>query len=86
MPTSRYFFNLVSDGKVIPDEKGINLSVLDDALIQAVQAVEELRHEDLVPVGAWQGWWLQVTDDAGQIVLSLSLDYANSERRPLPVH
>jgi hypothetical protein len=83
MVTLKYFFNLVSDGEVIPDEEGINVSYLDDALMQAVQAVEELRHEDLVSAGEWQGWWLEVTDDAGQIVLSVSLDHANSEQRPL---
>jgi hypothetical protein len=68
----RYFFHLVSDLEVIPDEQGIELLVGNGLLARIARAVEELIRE-IEPSADWHGWWFEITDEAGRIVLRIPL-------------
>jgi hypothetical protein len=81
LASSRYFFNLVSDHEVIPDEDGIDLSA--GILTPAVLAMEELEKEDFFASGEWQGWRLQITDGAGRTVLIFPLGSSDVGRSSL---
>ncbi len=70
----RYYFNLTDGHNVIPDEVGIEVSDDRAALIQAFEAVEELRREADSSPDEWAGWWLNIMDDSGRLVHSLALD------------
>jgi hypothetical protein len=71
---SRYYFNLTDGQNVIPDEIGIEVSDDRAALIQAFEAVEELRGETDSSPDEWTGWWLNILDASGRLVHSLALD------------
>jgi hypothetical protein len=70
----RYYFNLTDGQNVIPDEIGIEVSDDRAALIQAFEAVEELRGETDTSPDEWTGWWLNIMDASGRLVHSLALD------------
>jgi hypothetical protein len=71
---SRFYFHLNNGDDVIRDEDGILVSDVDAALITAMEVIQELRAEDEVSAAEWQGWRLEITDEAGQVIESLSLD------------
>jgi hypothetical protein len=71
---SRFYFHLNNGEDVIRDEEGILVSDIDAALIAAMEVIQELRAEDSVSAAEWQGWKLEITDEAGQVIESLSLD------------
>ncbi len=50
------------------------VSDADAALIAAMEVIQELRAQDAVSAAEWQGWTLEITDEAGRIIESLSLD------------
>jgi hypothetical protein len=83
LASTRYFFNLVSDREVIPDENGIDLPVTDSIMTSAVLAMEELEKEDFFASGEWQEWRLQITDGAGRTVLTFPLGSSAVERNSL---
>jgi hypothetical protein len=71
---SRFYFHLNNGEDVIRDEEGILVSDIDAALIAAMEVIQELRAEDAVSAAEWQGWRLEITDEAGRVIESLSLD------------
>jgi hypothetical protein len=71
---SRYYFNLTDGFEVILDEIGIEVSDDRAAMIQAFEAIEELRREADASPDEWTGWWLNIMDDSGRLVHSLALD------------
>jgi hypothetical protein len=71
---SRYYFNLTDGFEVILDEVGIEVSNDRAALIQAFEAVEELRGESETSPDEWAGWRLNIMDASGRLVHSLALD------------
>ena len=79
---SRYFFNLTDGHVVIPDEDGIEVSDDRAALIQAFEAIEELRRESNASQGEWEGWRLNIVDGSGRLVHSLALDDAAPDQGP----
>jgi hypothetical protein len=79
---SRYFFNLTDGHDVIPDEDGIEVSDDRAALIQAFEAIEELRRESNASQGEWEGWRLNIMDGSGRLVHSLALDDAAPDQGP----
>jgi hypothetical protein len=79
---SRYFFNLTDGHDVIPDEDGIEVSDDRAALIQAFEAIEELRRESDASQGEWVGWRLNIVDGSGRLVYSLALDDAAPDQGP----
>jgi hypothetical protein len=72
----RYYFNLTNGDEVIRDEDGIEVPDARKALIQAFEAIEELRGEDTSPLGEWHGWRLDIVDSSGNLIQSLPLDGA----------
>jgi hypothetical protein len=71
---SRFYFHLNNGEDVIRDEEGILVSDADAALIAAMEVIQELRAQDAALATEWQGWRLEITDEAGRIIESLSLD------------
>ena len=59
---------------MIRDEEGILVLDADAALIAAMEIIQELRAEDSVSAAQWEGWRLEITDEAGKVIESLSLD------------
>ena len=76
---SRYYFNLTDGHNVIPDEIGIEVSDDRAALIQAFEAVEELRGEADTSPDECAGWWLNIMDASGRLVHSLALDNPSTD-------
>jgi hypothetical protein len=67
----RYFFHLVSDYEVIPDEGGVDLWNDEDTLFHIIEALGEFIKDDRS--NEWQGWCIEVADGTGQTVLSVPL-------------
>jgi hypothetical protein len=75
----RYYFNLTDGFEVIPDEIGIEVSDDRAALIQAFEAIEELRRETDTAQSEWEGWRLNILDGSGRLIHSLALDNSPSD-------
>jgi FtsZ-binding cell division protein ZapB len=69
----RCYFHLVSRHDVILDNIGVEVANLESAEAEAQQAIRDLRQEDDQTDEEWQGWQLNVTDAAGQLLLSIPL-------------
>ncbi|EIM30172.1 DUF6894 family protein [Microvirga lotononidis] len=86
MPVSaRYFFHLVSDYEVIPDEEGIDLFQEEGALIPLIRALDELIKEGLA-LDPWQDWWLEVMDGLGRTVARIPLSASNQGQGIFSLH
>jgi hypothetical protein len=71
---ARYYFNLTDGETMIRDEEGVEASSIQAAVMSAVEAVEELRAQDLSSSDEWQGWRLEIVDASGQAVQAIPLD------------
>jgi hypothetical protein len=71
---SRYYFNLTDGDEVIRDEDGIEAPDVRTALIQAFEAIAELRNEDASALSELQGWRLDIIDGSGNLIQSFPLD------------
>jgi hypothetical protein len=49
-------------------------SSLQEAIISAVEAIEELRSQDPLNSDEWQEWRLEIIDASGQAVQTIPLD------------
>ncbi|EIM24412.1 DUF6894 family protein [Microvirga lotononidis] len=86
MPASaRYFFHLVSDHEVIPDEEGIDLWNEEGALLSVIRAANGLIKEGLMS-DEWQDWCLEVMDGTGRTILRISLSDFNQAQRIFSLH
>jgi hypothetical protein len=74
---SRYYFNLTNGDEVIRDEDGIEAPDIRTALIQAFEAIAELRQEDASNLGDLQGWRLDIVDSSCHLIHSLALDQSS---------
>jgi len=70
----RCYFHLVSRHDMILDNIGVEVANLESAEAEARQAIRDLRQEDNQTDEEWQGWQLNVTDAAGQLLVSIPLD------------
>jgi hypothetical protein len=70
----RFYFHLTNGEDVIHDEGGIQVSDLQAALTAAMEVIQELKAEDPTSTEEWQGWRLEITDEAGRVVESLALN------------
>ena len=68
------FFHLVNTHDRILDEAGVEVSDLEAAHYQALKAIQELRQEGEADEVDWSDWQLEVTDAAGNVLLSIPLD------------
>ena len=71
---SRFYFNLTNGEDVICDDVGTLVSDIYAALTYALEVLEELRTEDPSAEADWRAWRVEITDHAGQVLESLSLD------------
>jgi hypothetical protein len=71
------YFHLRSAHDVIFDLEGLEVSDLQEARVQAIRALEEVRQEDASAVRDWSGWTLTVADARGTVLFSLDLDSDN---------
>lgn len=69
----RCYFNLVNGTEEIIDDDGIEVSGIDQARTQAMKAIAELRQEDNTVASEWRNWRLEVSDDEGEVLFSISL-------------
>ena len=72
--TTRYYFNLTNGNTMLRDEEGVEASSIQEAIISALEAVEELRAQDASESDEWQGWRLEIIDASGRAVHSIPLD------------
>lgn len=83
-----FFFN-VRDGRTIPDDIGLELSGLREAQIRALRRASFLLQDD---VSFWEGheWTMNVTDDSGQTLFTLSFSVRDLDAllkvKPVPAH
>jgi hypothetical protein len=70
----RCYFHLVNGDETIPDDTGIEVSELEDAKAQALQAIDDLRDEAIQAGASWWGWRLDIVGASGRVLLSISLD------------
>lgn len=69
----RCYFNLVNGSEKIIDHDGIEVRDIAQARLQAMNAIDELREEDLSASGDWANWSLEVTDSSGNVLFSINL-------------
>ncbi|WP_046864765.1 DUF6894 family protein [Microvirga massiliensis] len=69
----RYYFHLVDQSRVIPDEVGIEVASLAQARLEAVKAVHEFRQECAPTAAAWRDWRIEVTDACGAVAFRIDL-------------
>ncbi|NNM72584.1 DUF6894 family protein [Enterovirga aerilata] len=69
----RCFFHVISADKQILDRTGVEVSSVEDARAQALQAISELRRENPSLERSWDGYHLNVVDDTGRTLFSLAL-------------
>ncbi len=72
---SRFYFHLNNGEDVIRDEEGILVFDIHAALVAAMEVIQELGAQDAVSAAEWQGWTLEITDEADKVIESLSLDH-----------
>jgi hypothetical protein len=76
----RCYFNFVAGHEALDDKEGVEVSSLDHARIEALQAIQEVSQDPETRDFDWSDWTLNVTDSAGDVLLSVSLVDAVSER------
>jgi hypothetical protein len=55
---ARYYFNLTNGDAFIQDEDGIEASIIQAAVVSAMEAVEELRAQSpRTWISGWDGGW-----------------------------
>jgi hypothetical protein len=72
--STRYYFNLTNGDTMLRDEEGVEASSIQEAIISALEAVEELCAQDASELDEWQGWRLEIVDASGRAVHSIPLD------------
>jgi hypothetical protein len=72
--SARLYFDLVNLHDSIPDREGIEVVDIGEAKAAVAAMVEQLRQEDASAAQEWSGWTLKISDDAGRVLFSMSLD------------
>jgi hypothetical protein len=75
----RCHFNFVAGLQALDDEEGVEISSLDHARTEALQAIREISQDPETRDSNWGDWTLNVTDSAGDLLLSVTLEDAVSE-------
>jgi hypothetical protein len=70
----RCHFHVVNASEVIPDETGVEVSGLEEARVEALQAIEEMRQADAAGTNDWKGWSLNVAETTGRVLFSIPLN------------
>jgi hypothetical protein len=69
----RCYFHLVSSFEEILDSEGIEVSDLEDAKVQALSAIYELRRDYAGAIEDWGSWRLNIVDGDGRLLHSIPL-------------
>ena len=69
----RCYFHLVSQHECLRDDEGIDVSDIETARRQALQAIHELRQESDDFEEDWRDWQLDIADSEGHVLLSIPL-------------
>ncbi len=69
----RCYFHLADDHDHIADDEGVEVSDLPQACADALAAIEELRLGSALGAQDWRGWRLDITDEAGLVLLSIPI-------------
>ena len=69
----RYYFHLVDQYDVIPDEVGIEVANLAQARVEAINAVHEFRQECVRTAAVSGDWRIEVTDAFGAVAFRIEL-------------
>ena len=81
----RVFFNLVNGSQKILDPKGVEVAELDQIYHDVVGVLREmttLHNEEI----RGDGWFLQVVDIAGEVLLVMNLDQFGNGSSERPSH
>jgi hypothetical protein len=68
------YFHLVSDHETVPDETGIEVPNLEAARDWAIEVIQEVSPEAGSSHDNWTGWSVMITDAAGTVLCTISLD------------
>jgi hypothetical protein len=71
--TVRVYFHLKGTQEQILDHEGVKVSDRNQAHVQALRAMEELRNEVPSVSQDWSGWILTIADRRGAVLLSIDL-------------
>lgn len=69
----RCYFNLLNGGETILDKDGLEVTDLNEARSEVLKAIKEVRAETKI-ANDWQGWRMDVVDEAGSVLLSIPLN------------
>jgi hypothetical protein len=69
----RYFFHFVRGEARIPDPDGIDMSESDMASLRGAKIVSELLEAIPELFEGWEGWSLEIVDELGTVVQTLTL-------------
>jgi hypothetical protein len=64
----------MSTQELIPDTTGVEMPDLETVHRSAPQIVREVQQEADQTTMDWQGWWIDVVDRSGDVLLSIPLD------------
>ena len=74
----RCYFHLVNCHDAIRDTDGLEVADLDQAHAEALETIQGLTQEDEEAAATWAGWRLEVSDQSGAVLFSVSLDGAGA--------
>ena len=67
-----FYFDLVNQETILPDDVGVEAADLDEALEEAASALEELRDSgEAADLG--EGWQMVIRDKAGRVLRKLPI-------------
>jgi len=67
------YVHLVSQHECLRDDEGIEVSDIETARREALQAIHELRQESDDFEEEWRDWQLDIADSEGNVLLSIPL-------------
>ncbi len=70
----RLYFHLKDATDTVHDLKGVEVSNVEEARAQTIQAIRELCDDDASSARDWSGWRLEIADADGVVLFSLDLD------------
>jgi hypothetical protein len=79
MRSRRFYFNLTNGHDTFRDTDGIALLDLDEARIYAYQAIQDLKVEEPGIAETWEDWRLEITNEAGQIEMTIDLEWPEEQ-------
>jgi hypothetical protein len=69
----RVYFNLVRGNETIRDGEGMDVADLDQAVLDVMDTLRELKRTDPSRSASWKGWTVHVTDENGIAIVTLPL-------------